>query len=133
MSKHTQRTLKGLQDKGYLTDICERWILNPRHPAGGVRRDLFWFLDIIAIRDNDILGVQSCGTAFSQHRHKILGECRSAAWAWLKAGGKIELWGWRKLKVKRGGKAVRWTPRIEEITGVTLIEYAKKKVNNGGS
>ena len=31
---------------------------------------------------------------------------------WLNCDGKLELWGWRKLKLKRGSKAYRWRPRI---------------------
>jgi len=31
------------------------------------------------------------------------------------AGGRIQVWGWRKTKLKRGGKAMRWTARVVEV------------------
>jgi hypothetical protein len=34
----------------------------------------------------------------------------------LEAGAKLQLIGWRKLKLNRGGIAMRWQPRIREIT-----------------
>ena len=33
----------------------------------------------------------------------------------------LELWGWRKVKVKRGGKAEIWQPRVREYT---LADFA---------
>ena len=43
-------------------------------------------------------------------------ESPEAAMEWLKCGGKIEIWSWAKQKIKRGGKAERWVPKVEEIT-----------------
>ena len=112
MTTPTQRTMKALRDKGYKTGIVERWIMGAR-----VRKDLFGFIDGIAIRDKEILGWQACaGSGLAAHVTKIRDACRLEAQAWLEAGGKIEVWGWRKLKVKRGGKAVRWTPCVVPIT-----------------
>ena len=111
----TQRTIRALRDQGRRCDIVERFIAQ----AGpyGVRKDLFGIIDIIALDpERGIVGIQSCGEAFAAHERKILEEGWEAAVDWLKSGGKLELWGWRKLLVKRGGKAVRWTPRIREFT-----------------
>lgn len=113
----TQRTLSALRDLGRVCDIVERRL--PKRPSApfGSTHDFLGFIDIIALEPGrGIVGVQSCGQSFSEHRRKIVEECNQAAHEWLRSGGRIELWGWRKLKVKRGGKAVRWTPRIEEIT-----------------
>ena len=108
----TQRTLKHLRDDGYTCGIVERFLAY----AGkyGKRMDLFGIIDIIAIKEHEILGVQSCGQAFSEHDKKIL-ESESSK-EWLESGGKLVLIGWRKLKVKRGGKDMRWKPRIKEYT-----------------
>jgi hypothetical protein len=106
----TQRTLAALREQGRKCAIVEKW-----NPYAGVRQDLFGFIDIIALeRDGlrGIIGVQSTGSAFAAHERKLLEERREACIAWLLAGGEIELWGWRKLKVKRGGKATCWTPRV---------------------
>jgi hypothetical protein len=114
----TQRTLKLLKEKGGIVDICERWIRNPKHPAGGFRKDLFGFLDIIHLDPNrvmGIVGVQSCGQDFKPHLDKITIDCKENAVKWLEAGGKIHVYGWRKVKLKRGGKAMRWKPRFAMI------------------
>jgi hypothetical protein len=44
-------------------------------------------------------------------------DCAQASIDWLSTpGGKLELWSWSRRLLKRGGKAVRWTPRVVEIT-----------------
>jgi hypothetical protein len=114
----TQRTLRELRKQGRLVDVCERWIVNPKHPGGGFRKDLFGFVDLIVIDPElGIIAIQSCGSAFKAHLDKILNsECTENVIEWLQCGGRIELWGWRKLKLFRGSKALRWKPRIQEIT-----------------
>ena len=100
--------------------IVERWLAH----AGphGVRQDLFGFIDIIALapgtgKNIGIIGIQSCGNSFAEHYRKITNsDCTENVIHWLSAGGRCELWAWRKVKVKRGGKAMRWAPRVAEIT-----------------
>ena len=121
MASPTSRTLKHYRDLGYAIDIAERWL-----PGVGIRKDLFGFIDMVALHPmRGVVGVQSTGTAFSAHRKKILEERREECRLWLEAGGKVDLIGWRKLKVKRGSKATRYVPRVEEITLETLEEDAK--------
>jgi len=105
----TSRTLKYLKDKGHYVGVVERFLAF----AGkfGQRKDLFNIIDIIAITKEGILGVQSCGQAFSEHDKKILAEPMSKIW--LESGAGLLLIGWRKVKVKRGGKAMVWEPRIK--------------------
>jgi hypothetical protein len=107
----TQRTLKYYRDQGYICEVVERWIINPRHPAGGFRKDYLGIIDIIAIKGEETLGIQSCGQAFAEHDRKILAEPNTEEW--LAGGRGLVLIGWRKLKVKRGGKAMKWAPRIK--------------------
>ena len=111
-SSNTQRTLKALKDEGRVCGIVERWI------PPGLRIDLFNFIDIITIcpKYKVTVGVQSCGSDFKAHIDKIMGPCRDKAILWLKCNNRIQVYGWRKLKLKRGGKAMRWRPRIQEIT-----------------
>lgn len=114
-SKPATRTLEALRNEGYMAGMVERF----QSHAGpfGVRQDLFGLFDIIAVHPSEgIIGVQCFATEWTAHYKIFLEERRDEAVNWLKAGGKIELWGWRRLKVKRGGKAVRWTPRIEILT-----------------
>jgi len=113
---HTQRTLAYFKQDGFKCDMVERWISNPKHPGGGFRKDCFGFMDILAIGGGGIVAVQSCGQDFKEHDRKITENSAIAlnALEWLKCGGEIVLIGWRKVKVKRGGKALRWSPRIKK-------------------
>ena len=105
----TQRTLKFLRTQGYIAGIVERFVSIPG--TFGKRIDLFNFIDIIAIKPDEIWGIQSCGQTFAEHNRKILEN--EIAPEWLEAGGKLQLIGWRKLKVKRGGKAMKWEPKTK--------------------
>jgi len=105
----TQRTLRQLRQEGFICGIVERF--NPYAGKFGVRQDLFGIIDIIAIKHDAICGIQSCGSDFAEHNRKILEN--EFAPEWLKAGGDLELWGWRKIKIKRGGKAMVWRPRVK--------------------
>lgn len=126
----TQRTLKALRDQGLRCDIVERWI--PKKPHG-IRSDFIGAFDIIAFsKTAGIIGVQSCGQSFSEHKKKLLAEPRLKDW--LESGGKGELWGWRKLKAKRGGKAMRWKPRVADIAiidgSIAICERKVELVSN---
>ena len=109
----TQRTLKAMREQGRLCGIVERFLAH----AGpfGQRQDLFGFIDIIAIDPVDgIVAIQSCGQDFSGHVHKLMEERNEAVYEWVRHA-KCELWGWRKVKLNRGGKAMRWKPRVADI------------------
>jgi hypothetical protein len=100
-------------------DIAERFIsVSGKYLSGraGIRKDLFNFIDIVALGEKSIFGVQSCGSDFSAHFRKITQSVDIAenALKWLECG-RILLIGWRKVKLHRGGKAMRWMPRIREI------------------
>jgi hypothetical protein len=66
-----------------------------------------------------VLGVQSCGSEHAKHVKTIEETRLQETVEWLRTPGtSLELWSWRKVKVKRGGKAMVWRPRI---TNVILI------------
>jgi len=113
---NTQRTLEYFEDKGYNCGVIERWIIAPKHPAGGFRKDWMGFGDILAMGENSIIAIQSCGQSFAAHHRKITEDELVApkALKWIESGGRLMLIGWRKVKLKRGGKAMRWQPRIKE-------------------
>lgn len=116
-----QRTIRALRNQGAICDIAEKW--NPHVGPHGVRQDLFGFIDLIVLSPNTIKGVQCCsGSAYGKHLTKILDN--EVAPEWLKSGGKIEIWAWRKVKKKRGGKLMLWQPRIKEIT---LLDFYQEK------
>ena len=112
----TQRTLRALREQGRICAIAEKW--NPFGGPFGVRKDLLGFIDVIVLDpERGIGGIQSTGQAFKAHVDKILdSECSQAVIEWLKCGGFVEVWGWRKTKLRKGAKAMRWNPRVREIT-----------------
>jgi len=118
---NTQRTLRALRARGLVAAIVERW--NQYAGPHGIRQDLFGIIDVLALDpERGVIGIQSCGTAFNQHMQKLTVEKAQETSDWLSTPGtSLELWGWRKVKLKRGGKAERWTPRVVQIT-LDMIE-----------
>jgi len=117
----TQRTLKALRQMGRRCDIVERF--NPYVGQHGIRQDLFNIIDLIALDpERGIVGVQcTTGNCYSDHWKKLTVDHAQESYDWVECGGILELWAWRKIKVKRGGKAMIWKPRIVEITIGELI------------
>lgn len=111
---NTSRTLEYLRSQGWVADKVE--IFNQYAGKYGQRKDMFGFADLVALGENSIIAVQSCGQAFSEHDKKITTDETVApnALLWLKCGGRLLLIGWRKKLKKRGGKFKVWTPRIRE-------------------
>lgn len=112
----TQRTLRALRNQGRICEIAEKF--NPHVGPFGVRKDLFGFIDVVVLDpQRGIGGIQSTGQAFKQHVDRLLdSECTENVIEWLRCRGFVEVWGWRKVKVTRGGKALRWMPRVRKIT-----------------
>lgn len=113
---YTQKTLAYLRDHGWYCQVVERYCSFTHR-----RKDLFGIIDIVAVKDGQILGVQSTGpNGRSDHRIKML--AAEGSLRWLLAGGELWLMSWRKLLVKRGGKARRWQPAID-ILKVEDLKY----------
>ena len=110
----TQRTLAELKRQNVPACVSEKWIPSRGHPAGGVRKDLFGFVDVVALGET-VIGVQATsGTNVAARVKKIREECGEAAKAWLRSGGTIQVWGWRKLAKPVNRRY--WQPRIVEVT-----------------
>ena len=122
MTSPTQRTLAWLRKRPDLRvcQIVEQW-----NPHARVRKDLFGFIDILAImkdyhpEDPDLAqawAIQCTSSGVSSRVAKILSdEHWPAAKACRDAGWRILVVGWRKLK-PRGTKLARWHERVVEIT-----------------
>ncbi len=110
MISPTSRTLEYIRSQGWEADIVERF--NAYAGKFGQHKDLFGIIDIIALTEDGITGIQSCGQSFSAHNKKILEN--PLALKWIEKGGTLLLIGWRKVKLKRGSKALRWQPRIKK-------------------
>lgn len=108
----TMRTLDLLRSEGYTAELVERWFPSRPGAPHGMRKDYLNIIDIIAIKDDETLAVQSTGQDFSGHLRKMFSENENCM-KWLaNPDRKLMLIGWRKLKVKRGGKATKVRPRI---------------------
>ena len=104
--------MAALKAKWCLVAVVEKWI-----PRARIRKDLFGIIDIIALEPGrGIVGVQSTGTDFANHNTKLTVEMAENSIAWLEAGGHLELWGWRKVKMKRGGARMIYEPRVKVYT-----------------
>lgn len=112
----TQRTIRELRNNGRKCAIVEKW--NPYVGEHGIRQDLFGIIDVIALDpERGVVGVQCCGSNFAAHYRKITEDRLQETIDWLQTPGTaLEIWSWRKVKKKRGGKAMVWRPRIKVIT-----------------
>ena len=99
----TQMSMKLLREEGYLVAVVEKW-----HQFARIRQDLFGFIDLLAIRKDEILGVQvTSASNMSARRNKIadhdnIGPVRES-------GMRLELHGWEK-------KGNRWQVKREDIS-----------------
>lgn len=115
----TQLTLKYLRSNGYTATVTERW-----NSFAKIRQDLFGFIDVLAIKRNQILAVQCTS------EHNILARIQKViamkeAAEWIAAGGSLHFMGWYK-----SGRF--WDARIfivnrDEVdsTKITAVELCK--------
>lgn len=90
----TARTLQTCKANGWRADVVER-----RLPFCHVTKDLFGFIDVLALADGMTLGIQATtGDNHAARVAKITGECREAAKDWLRAGNHLEVWSFTKPK-----------------------------------
>ena len=109
---NTSRTLRYIREQGWDAEKVEFW-----NPYSKTRKDLFGIIDIVALTEHRIMGIQSTGQAFAEHDRKIL-ESEMAP-KWLEKGGALMLIGWtkKKRKLDKGwSKAMYWNPRIKYYT-----------------
>ncbi len=109
--------MRALRKEGVKCGVVERFLAHVG--PHGIRNDLFGIIDIIALDpETGVRGIQCCGgSGFSAHRKKLTIERQQESYDWLSTPGTtLEIWAWRKVKLKPGSKAVRWKPRIVAIT-----------------
>jgi hypothetical protein len=126
MGSNMQRTITEQKKLGRVCGIVERFCHN-RKTQPGHRSDLYNIFDVLAMHPRQgIIGIQCCGLDFSAHYRKITEEYADNALCWLASGrGRthIEIWSWRKILKKRGGKLRIWSPRIKRISYNDLKGY----------
>ena len=120
---HTTRTLRLLEKEGWRPWVVEKWIPIPkgRNPAGGIRRDLFNFIDVIAVRGTETLAVQC--TAYSGVSSRVCKIEENEYFPYVCAAGwRVEVWGWRKPKH-------RWAVRkVKCDADHTLVKEIRESV-----
>lgn len=99
----TQRTLKKLRDDGWIAEVVERWV-----PGANIRKDLFGWIDIMALRDGQTLAVQCTSCSNMSARVKKIEESETIAEV-RKAGWSVWVIGWRKVNN-------RWTDRTVDCS-----------------
>lgn len=103
MKSPTQRSLEHLRKMGYTVVVVEYYNAFTKR-----RHDLFQFADLLAIRENEVLLVQvTSGSNVSARVKKITDNEHIGAVR--KAGIRVEVHGWRKLKSG-------WAPNIVDLT-----------------
>lgn len=122
------RTVKWLREKGCIAENVEKYSSYTKR-----RRDLFNFIDVIAVDpEYGVIGIQVCrSTDFQQHVRKLKNVVNDNLLTWLKHAD-VQLWGWRKVKVKRSGKAMVWRPRVADVVateGDEILIYERKRID----
>ena len=108
MSSPTQRTLKILRDEGWLVAVVEKWNSHTK-----TRSDLYGFIDILAVRDNETLAIQATSYPNTSSREKKI-KAHSNYTLVKQAKWRVEVWGWKKVAKtsKKGTTYFRYVPRI---------------------
>jgi hypothetical protein len=84
----TSRSLAHMRKQGYTCEVVEKWV-----PGANIRKDLFGFVDIVCIRDNETVGVQSTSKSNLAARVNKIADHPNIA-AVRKAGWKVVAHGW---------------------------------------
>lgn len=103
MTSPTQRSLALLRKEGYTAAVVERWNSHAR-----IRQDLFGIVDVLALGDGVVLGVQATSDSNVAARVTKISEHENTP-ALRKAGIRLEVWGWRK-------KGARWQCRRVDVS-----------------
>jgi hypothetical protein len=109
MSSPTQRSLKKLRADGYMVEVVEKWNSFTRS-----RKDLFGFGDLLCVRGNEVLLVQTTsGSNVSARIEKIRSLQSHELWL-ASPNRRIVVHGWRK--VGKAGERKLWECREVELT-----------------
>jgi len=99
----TARTLKQLRDDGWLCQVVEHW-----NSFAKIRQDLFGFIDILAVREGQTLGIQVTTESNASARRSKMLDTESHLRAFLRGGNLVQLWTWQKRKT-------RWRYRVRRF------------------
>jgi hypothetical protein len=100
----TQRSLKHMRSLGYVCAIVEKW-----NPHARIRQDMFGFIDIVCIKDEDIIGVQACSGAGGDSAERVRKIAEHENWPLICKAIRVVVQSWRK------NAAGKWTLREVEL------------------
>ncbi len=109
-TKSIQRSLELIKNKGWNYWITEKW-----NPYSRTREDMFNFIDILCYTGKRTIAIQACGSDYQAHRRKIEGNEWVREWLDPESNRSLQVWSWRRLLKKRGGKAKYWKARIIDV------------------
>ena len=105
-----QRSLAKMRQDGYCAEITEHW-----NQWSKTRHDLFNCIDILCVNGKEVVGIQTTsGTNVASHVQKL--RKNPILPLVLASGIRLEIHGWRPVKVKRGGRQMRWECRVIPVT-----------------
>lgn len=103
MASPTSRSLQRLKRDRWIANVVEKW-----NAFSHKKNDLFGFIDLLAMRDGELLGVQATsGTNVSARVQKSLAS--PYLQEWLRTGSMFEVWGWSKRGIR--GERKLWSLR----------------------
>jgi len=106
----TQLSLKLMRERGYLCQVVEHW-----NPFARIRQDLFGFIDVLCIKEGEVVGVQSTSRSHVSNRYNKIKD-HDNVWPVLDSGIRILIQGWAK------NKSGRWEMREVEVKAETIPE-----------
>lgn len=86
----TARTLELMRERGYYAEVVERWI-----PGARIRKDYAGFIDVLAIGDHEIIGIQATSASNVAARIKKITDHENLIPV-RRAGIRILVHGWGK-------------------------------------
>jgi hypothetical protein len=86
----TQLSLAWLKKEGYLAEVVEKWI-----PGANIRKDLWGWCDIVALRDEETVAVQCTSWDNISSRVRKIAESETIC-AVRKANWTVWVIGWKK-------------------------------------
>jgi hypothetical protein len=95
MSSPTVRSLKAMRDQGYYAEVVERYNSFTKR-----RNDLFGFIDILCLGQNQVIGVQTTSYSNMSARIKKIREHENVHLV-VASGIRILVHGWKKNKSNR--------------------------------
>ena len=90
----TQRTLAEMRSRGYACEVVERW-----NAFAKIRQDLFGFIDVLCLGENEVIGVQATSAGNVAARVRKIAEHDNVS-AVRKAGIRLLVHGWNGDKLR---------------------------------